>query len=643
MSAPPRWFSTWHELWRYVKSNAQGTASAEAWCDAVHWAYMALEALLFVKRIDTRDYGGIASTLEALAEATHVSLPEGLREAIRARAGLRHFPPRLPTQAQALAAVNIMERTFHLLYIPTQDGPLPTESEANRIRRCVLDGSERREIPGVTGAWQLFRSAQREGSVVDGTVIRFVNAGAIVELSRGVTGLLHVSEIADVFVHDPREWLSLGQPVRVRIQEYDADRRRIRLSRRGVTVSVAGPPEHVEPDRRSPLGEERGSVTDDRGLDVGVIASSRDARLSPAIPPVEDVNKHIPDKAYPSDDDGDSWGEAALAPPSTYARWSEDTWRVIRAYNGTLQRRRRETGFDWDSASLFRQLSGSEADPLLINVAIGDAFCLRIGIGAPTGEFAFDEVIDDLEEAVFRLWVQRDRPYRERLCATSARVRRRMALRGGNPFSAQGAIIHLYLPVWLPLAASVIFVVGGVCLFIVGLFHPISESSTLAGEQVDGSVYVLTTMLVSSWAVFLATRILVLSRHVLAYFGWSRDGTERVARSASSLAFMTSTAVASVALVGSPIEFRYVVLMAVGMTIALLELGPEDRRLHAERVARRAGVGINILFVVMPLAFVSMAGPSLLEGWRGVAVGVLGGLALILTSLAIIREPGGSN
>jgi len=60
-------------------------------------------------------------------------------------------------------------------------------------------------------------------------VSKITDYGAVVRLSEGRTGLIHISEIADAFVRDVREYLSLEDEVTVRIVRIDS-RGRIDLS-----------------------------------------------------------------------------------------------------------------------------------------------------------------------------------------------------------------------------------------------------------------------------------------------------------------------------------------------------------------------------------------------------------------------------
>src|SRR6266516_1226607 len=78
--------------------------------------------------------------------------------------------------------------------------------------------------------WQQVLESYHEGDVVEGRVTKVVTFGAFVEILPGVEGLVHISELAQHHVENPREVVSQGDTVNVRILEVDAERRRLSLS-----------------------------------------------------------------------------------------------------------------------------------------------------------------------------------------------------------------------------------------------------------------------------------------------------------------------------------------------------------------------------------------------------------------------------
>jgi small subunit ribosomal protein S1 len=61
-------------------------------------------------------------------------------------------------------------------------------------------------------------------------VTKVVTFGAFVEIMPGVEGLVHISELAQHHVENPREVVSQGDQVEAKIIEVDAERRRLSLS-----------------------------------------------------------------------------------------------------------------------------------------------------------------------------------------------------------------------------------------------------------------------------------------------------------------------------------------------------------------------------------------------------------------------------
>jgi small subunit ribosomal protein S1 len=90
--------------------------------------------------------------------------------------------------------------------------------------------------------WQQVVEAYGEGDVVEGRVTKVVTFGAFVEILPGVEGLVHISELAQHHVENPREVVSQGDVVNVKVIEIDADRRRLSLSLKRVEESDAVQP-----------------------------------------------------------------------------------------------------------------------------------------------------------------------------------------------------------------------------------------------------------------------------------------------------------------------------------------------------------------------------------------------------------------
>jgi small subunit ribosomal protein S1 len=82
--------------------------------------------------------------------------------------------------------------------------------------------------------WQRVLESYQQGDVVHGRATKVVTFGAFVEILQGVEGLVHISELAERHIENPREIVSQNDHVLVRIIEIDAERRRLSLSMKQV-------------------------------------------------------------------------------------------------------------------------------------------------------------------------------------------------------------------------------------------------------------------------------------------------------------------------------------------------------------------------------------------------------------------------
>ena len=76
------------------------------------------------------------------------------------------------------------------------------------------------------------------GRIYDGTVLRLLDFGAIVQLLPGKDGLLHISQIAKERVNAVSDYLKEGQQVRVKVLETD-ERGRLKLSMKAAAADDA--------------------------------------------------------------------------------------------------------------------------------------------------------------------------------------------------------------------------------------------------------------------------------------------------------------------------------------------------------------------------------------------------------------------
>lgn len=74
----------------------------------------------------------------------------------------------------------------------------------------------------------------REGMELPGIVGNITNFGAFVDIGIKENGLVHLSQLADRFISDPNEVVSIHQHIRVKVLSIDMDQKRIQLTMKGV-------------------------------------------------------------------------------------------------------------------------------------------------------------------------------------------------------------------------------------------------------------------------------------------------------------------------------------------------------------------------------------------------------------------------
>ena len=82
--------------------------------------------------------------------------------------------------------------------------------------------------------WNQFMTNYAVGDVVDAKIVKLMTFGAFAEIIPGVDGLIHISQIADRRIGKPEDVLSEGQEVKVKINDIDAENKRISLSIRAL-------------------------------------------------------------------------------------------------------------------------------------------------------------------------------------------------------------------------------------------------------------------------------------------------------------------------------------------------------------------------------------------------------------------------
>jgi small subunit ribosomal protein S1 len=140
--------------------------------------------------------------------------------------------------------------------------------------------------------WQRVVDTYNVGDELEGTVTKVVTFGAFVEILDGVEGLVHISELAPHHVENPREIVSPGDDVKVKILEIDSERRRLSLSVKRVEDQILP----------SATRAAEGGVAVDAGDldDLPELGLSDDVFAEGATPEASAAVEDAPDQADPS-------------------------------------------------------------------------------------------------------------------------------------------------------------------------------------------------------------------------------------------------------------------------------------------------------------------------------------------------------
>jgi small subunit ribosomal protein S1 len=189
--------------------------------------------------------------------------------------------------------------------------------------------------------WQQVLDTYSEGDEVEGKVTKVVTFGAFVEILPGVEGLVHISELAQHHVENPREVVSQGDEVKAKIIEVDGERRRLSLSLKRVegggvvaraddAEPIEGTPdldlsEEVFPETQAPIAEAEIDTAEPQAEPEPVAAEAVETpggEASETAPPDQgDLEEELVDESIEADAQspdepgpGDSEGEAPSAP-----------------------------------------------------------------------------------------------------------------------------------------------------------------------------------------------------------------------------------------------------------------------------------------------------------------------------------------
>ena len=116
--------------------------------------------------------------------------------------------------------------------------PSELYKKGDKVRAMVLNIDDSGEKPKISlglkqleqDPWDRIPYEFPIGKITEVKILKLTDFGAFAEIEPGVEGLIHISEISDERVEDPRTHLEPGQRVRAEIIQMDAKERKIGLS-----------------------------------------------------------------------------------------------------------------------------------------------------------------------------------------------------------------------------------------------------------------------------------------------------------------------------------------------------------------------------------------------------------------------------
>ena len=101
--------------------------------------------------------------------------------------------------------------------------------------------------------WETVNEKFAVGQIVKGTITKLANFGAFARIGGGIEGLIHISELSTQMVKHPRDVISEGEEVDVRIIRIEPERRRLGLSMKQVLEEESLPSDEEDEE---PFGAE---------------------------------------------------------------------------------------------------------------------------------------------------------------------------------------------------------------------------------------------------------------------------------------------------------------------------------------------------------------------------------------------------
>lgn len=141
--------------------------------------------------------------------------------------------------------VHISELSWKRIKHPSE---VVKEGDVVKVYVKALDRENRKISLGYKrvedNPWEILKRDYPVGTVCKAKVVGLTTFGAFANVIDGIDGLIHISQIADRHIASPKEVLSIGDEVDVKITDIDFEKKRVSLSIR----ALIEPQEEVEED-----------------------------------------------------------------------------------------------------------------------------------------------------------------------------------------------------------------------------------------------------------------------------------------------------------------------------------------------------------------------------------------------------------
>ncbi len=125
------------------------------------------------------------------------------------------------------------------------------------------------------------------GMELQGTVLNVVDFGAFVDIGLHDTGLVHISQLANKYVRDPHEVVSVGDIVKVWVHEIDKTRRRVSLTMIAPGTERTRPPKREKRGGRQRSGEAQPAAAGEAAAPAAAGAEATSAEATAVSPPAD--------------------------------------------------------------------------------------------------------------------------------------------------------------------------------------------------------------------------------------------------------------------------------------------------------------------------------------------------------------------